>query len=370
MTRTVFFDESGFTGRNLRDPDQPYFVYAGVAIEPDEAKHLLDTWVRSNDIPLGANGEVKVTSLMTSTNTRRRDSVAELLSELGPRTSVAIFEKRFCLAAKFFDYVFDPILLPKIGVFHALRFGHFLANLVLVYSNRDQDIPRLLADFSDLVNGRDARFGVGLPADLNLRRPTDCIKAIIARHVDIVRDHVTEAQQLAFGRWLLDLTCSALFGLLMQMEGDDALCVVCDKSKPLAADVTVFDRFVRSTDVHPDIHINDMRLRSLSLVEPITPRKSHLEAGLQLADVVAGSVANVMKYQQDPRSERLAEALDACQTMWVKADRSYVDAREYRTQVNLSLLTRLAERSVRGENLLDDLEEFVESVPFRRIVSA
>src|SRR5690348_315071 len=121
MTRTVFFDESGFTGRNLRDPDQPHFVYAGVSIEPGDAKRLLHDWVRSNSIPLAANGEVKVKSLLTSPIPRRRDAVVELLSELGPRSSVAIFEKRFCLAAKFFDYVFDPILLPKIEVFHALR---------------------------------------------------------------------------------------------------------------------------------------------------------------------------------------------------------------------------------------------------------
>jgi len=336
-------------------------------MEPDEASELLNDWVRSNGIPLGANGEVKVTSLMTSTNPQRRDAVVQLLSAIASHTSVAIFEKRFCLAAKFFDYVFDPILLPRIGLFHALRFGHFLANLVLVYSNRDQDIPRLLAEFSDLVNGRDTRFGAGLPADLNLRRPMDCVKAIVVRHAELVRDEIAEAQQLAFGRWLLDLTCAALFGLLMQTEGDEELRVICDESKPLAADVTIFDRFVGNADVQADIYINDARLRSLNLVEPIGLRRSHEEAGLQLADVVAGSVANVMKQQRDARSERLAEALEASQTMWVKSDRSYVDARHYSTQVNLSLLTLLAERSVRGLDLFEGLDAFVTSVPFRRV---
>lgn len=195
----------------------------------------------------------------------------------------------------------------------------------------------------------------------------DCIKAIVTRHAEIVRDDIAEAQQLAAGKWLLDLTCTALFGLLMQMEGDDELRVICDKSKPLAADVTIFDRFVGNADVQPDLYINDARLRSLNLVEPISLRKSHEEAGLQLADVVAGSVANVMKHQQDARSEQLAEALEASQTMWVKTDRSYVDARQYPAQVNLSLLTLLAERSVRGLDLFDGLEEFVKSVPFRRV---
>lgn len=365
MPRTIFFDESGYTGGNLRDPDQPYFVYAGVMIEPEDAAQVLARWVASHHIPLGANDEVKVTSLLTSTDARRRVAVVELLSELSPRVSVAIFEKRFCLAAKFFDYVFDPILLPKIELFHGLRFAHFLANLMLLYSRRDGDISQLLDEFADLVNGRDERFARGLPTDLNFRNVTDCVKAIVATHQDAARVHIADARQLAFGRWLLDLTCTGLFTLLMQIEADEPLRVFCDESMPLAADIAIFNRFVNRVDTRPDVLVNDLRLKPINLAEPVSPRKSHLEPGLQLADVVAGSVANAVKNPTDPRSEALAAALNDCRSIWVKADRSYVDAREHRTQINLSLLMLLAMRSVAGEDLFDHIEEFVATRVFQ-----
>lgn len=39
--RAIFFDEVGFTGDALLDPDQPSFVYSGVAVEPGEAERLV-----------------------------------------------------------------------------------------------------------------------------------------------------------------------------------------------------------------------------------------------------------------------------------------------------------------------------------------
>lgn len=361
VVRTIFFDESGYTGRNLQDADQPYFVYAGVMIEPENAARVLERWITTYDIPRGANGEIKASSLLTSTNRRRHEAVSALLSEIAPLVSVAIFEKRFCLAAKFFDYVFDPILLPKIELFHALRFAHFLANLILMYSRRDRVLAQLLEEFATLVNRGDPRFASGLPNDLNLRNVTDCIKTIVVTHAAVVRDHVLEARQLAFGDWLLDLTCTALLTLLMQIDGDEPLRVICDESKPLAADISIFDRFVDNSNVSPDVMLNDLRLRPINLAEPISPRKSHLEAGLQLADLVAGSVANAVKNADHARAGSIAEALEGCRSVWVKTDVSYVDPRQLRARVNLDLLMLLAMRCAHGEDLFDRIEEFVAS---------
>jgi hypothetical protein len=359
VVRTIFFDESGYTGRNLQDPDQPYFVYAGVMVEPEAAARILDRWITTYDIPRGANGEVKTSSLLTSSNRRRHEAVTALLAEIAPMVSVAIFEKRFCLAAKFFDYVFDPILLPKIELFHGLRFAHFLANLILMYSRRDRALAQLLDEFVALVNRGDPRFASGLPDDLNLRNVTDGIKTLVVTHAGVVHDHVLKARELAFGAWLLDLTCTALLTLLMQIDADEPFRVICDESKPLAADISVFDRFVDNSDVSPDVMLNDLRLRPINLVEPISPRESHLEPGLQLADMVAGSVAYAVKNANEARSGPIAEALEGCRSIWVKTDYSYVDPRQHRAQVNLALLMLLAMRSAQGEDLFDRIEEFV-----------
>ena len=38
--QTIYFDESGFTGNNLLNLDQPAFVYTSVAIDPQNASRL------------------------------------------------------------------------------------------------------------------------------------------------------------------------------------------------------------------------------------------------------------------------------------------------------------------------------------------
>jgi hypothetical protein len=38
---TIYFDESGFTGNDLLNDDQPVFVYASVAIEPSQAEDII-----------------------------------------------------------------------------------------------------------------------------------------------------------------------------------------------------------------------------------------------------------------------------------------------------------------------------------------
>ena len=40
-TRNLYFDESGFTGYNLLDPQQPVFCIASTDIGPDEAQAIL-----------------------------------------------------------------------------------------------------------------------------------------------------------------------------------------------------------------------------------------------------------------------------------------------------------------------------------------
>ena len=42
-TMTIFSDESGYTGPNLTNRDQPYFVLATVSFEEHEARAIRDS---------------------------------------------------------------------------------------------------------------------------------------------------------------------------------------------------------------------------------------------------------------------------------------------------------------------------------------
>src|SRR5882724_2870328 len=67
-TYTVFCDESGFTGNNLLDAQQPTFVYAAVAIEAEEAKALLNVVHAQMALPIS---EIKSSTLLGSIKGRK-----------------------------------------------------------------------------------------------------------------------------------------------------------------------------------------------------------------------------------------------------------------------------------------------------------
>jgi hypothetical protein len=356
--RTVYFDESGFTGPNLRDHDQPVFVYAGLMIEPVEAAAYLQRWTSKFSIPLGKNDEVKGSSLMTSKNPTRLTAVTELIDDLGSEAWIAIFEKPFALAGKFFEYTLDPILFPKIGLFHALRFPQFVANLLAVSARADGQVESMLADFMQFVNKGDAAFTAGTAAEFDLNNPLDCIRSILARHRSTVLEHVSDARQLDFGSWILDLTSTALFTLLMQMGDEVPLRVVVDESKPLAANMNIFNKMVDMERGGPEFVQNGMRMGRFSLSESLIPRKSHLEPGLQLADVIAAAAGKIARDGAVKR-EKLAEALDKSHQFWIQGDPLALDWSNASVRLNSALLFHLAERSVNGQDLFEDLEGFL-----------
>jgi hypothetical protein len=61
---TIFCDESGFTGQDLLNPDQPYFSYSSVLIDPEEAQQLVAQ--ATADFRLG--NELKVTCPLSLTH--------------------------------------------------------------------------------------------------------------------------------------------------------------------------------------------------------------------------------------------------------------------------------------------------------------
>ena len=360
--RTVFFDESGYTGPNLSDLSQPFFVYAGLIIEPDAARDYLDAWVAKHRITRDKNGEAKATSLITSRDSSRHAAIAELASDLGPSAWVAVFEKSFCLAGKFFEYAFDPILLPKIGLFHALRFPQFLANLVHMYAQSQLAVEQLLTDFAALVRRDTPDFEAALPlAAYDPQDPIDCIRIILAKNRRTVIEHVEYSRQLPLVKWLLDLTSTALFTLLMQIGNSTPLRVICDESKPLAADTSAFDALVGRTD-DVEYVVNGLRLGTVNLSEPVVPRPSRSEAGLQLADIIAGATAKAVKTLAVGGKSPFANALDDIHSVKVGADITEIDLQRREAQVNLMLLTDLADRSGRGVDLLDGIEDFISIV--------
>jgi len=105
-TKTIFIDESGFTGGDLLNREQPFFAVTTSDIGEDEAEDILRT-----SFPRYQGREFKFGKLW-SRNTNRRGLLrfAEFLKERNEQVFVWWVDKKFCVLTKFVDFLIEPIL--------------------------------------------------------------------------------------------------------------------------------------------------------------------------------------------------------------------------------------------------------------------
>ncbi|MCY8932663.1 DUF3800 domain-containing protein [Bacillus atrophaeus] len=104
---TVFCDETGNSGSNYLDLNQPFFVIAGWVVPNTILKNtaFLDECASS----LGVPGELKSSKLLKRKKARQEFiSLFERLNELGCKPVFIYAEKKYCIAAKVIETLLDP----------------------------------------------------------------------------------------------------------------------------------------------------------------------------------------------------------------------------------------------------------------------
>src|SRR4051812_36391066 len=96
-TLEIYCDESGYTGPDLLQDQQPHFSYAGVALSLEEARNLIARIRRDHLI---ANPELKATELIrTETGLH---AILDVLKAVEDRFVFVFFHKRLGLCGKVF----------------------------------------------------------------------------------------------------------------------------------------------------------------------------------------------------------------------------------------------------------------------------
>ena len=357
--RTVYFDEAGFTGNNLSDPQQPWFVYAALAMEPAAAEQLVKDFRARKGIK---KAELK----FKMKEPKERAQAIELLSLMPADLRVTFMHKRMSLAYKFFEYVFESVLQDHNEFFYNLGFHQFLGQLLFrAAQNGDHLSTQMLAEFEGMFLSQsqlttDVLFGVvqvpgADPASVLLRR-------FAALHKQTVLEELQSAP-----KYLLDLTTSSLntlLGVLAPKLGP--MLVVCDSSKPLAESAPLFATQVGNTNVeHFTLNGKTTQL-TYNLAAPPALGNSADTPGLQLADVAARCVAWMARNLREPEGKailRLIKDRTTQDLIWPTADMLQPGTERYR--VNSAVLNELLRRSEAGEDLFDGLPEVVD-----RLVSA
>lgn len=305
MAQTIYCDESGFTGNDLSNADQPHFVYASIAISNEEADEIRNQVIRD----YGIDGkELKGKKLVRFA--RGRKAVSQILDKVVFRSQCVIMHKKYALACKLYEYLFEPVLAPKTRIFYEIGFHRFISMIVyLELRIREGNAERLFDDFDRLMRSRDMTglsflFGTG-PSTYTVRSLSAVIQEFCVRNQKEIFEEIDSLRDLSVGKWILDLTVACLNPVLWHWGTKfESLEVYCDDSKPLESYLRegVFDAMIGRTDKQTFELGGHSQQITYNLSKPIQLVTSDSAPGIQIADVLSSALGHALQNRAEEYS--------------------------------------------------------------------
>jgi len=292
----IYCDESGYTGINLLTESQPFFVYAALNVTEEDAavfqRHLKTTYRLQGP-------ELKGVNLLGSASGRR--AIIELFNRYSGQVKMSYYHKKYALACKFFEYIYEPVLSNNNQFFYRMRFQRFVANLIFeAFNNTTDDAADVFLHFQEMLRGNDLNGLFGLFS--SSAYPEDLIRYVAeftVIHQERILDEIQFDGEVA--SWVLDLSQTALYDLLCKWGVGQDLTVVCDRSKSLEETVAKYEQLYavgREKSFWNPLGEGEVPL-TFTLTEPIRFANSRQVPGLQLADIFATSTFWALKHPED-----------------------------------------------------------------------
>ncbi|AFZ33556.1 MULTISPECIES: DUF3800 domain-containing protein [Cyanophyceae] len=361
IIQEIYCDEAGFTGNNLMDKQQPYFAYASVAINEDEAKECVDKVTK--DCQLEGN-ELKGKNLLR--HDRGRKAIEHILSRLNNRIKVAVFHKKFNLACKFFEYIFEPVLAKKSSLFYRIKFHRFISNILYVhFEGQDKYAEEIFKDFQKLIPELDSEENCYLfdsSSTPEISPILDTIKTFCLYNKNKINREIDSLRSTGTDKWVLELSTTALYSLLIEWGQEFyQLKVFCDASKPLQSDQSLFNNMIGNEDKNfIDFFQRGEQPITFNLSQDIQFIESKTSPGIQIADIAAAACAFSFKEGLTEKTKNLIDYIPSILGgNSVIPELEYIDVNKVDAQVNCLVLMELVERSVNQQSLLDRIEDFL-----------
>jgi len=150
----IYCDESGYTGPDLLQDQQPHFSYAGVALSLEEARDLIARIRRDHLI---ANPELKATDLIrTETGLH---AMLDVLKAVEDRFGFVFFHKCLGLCGKVFEYLYKPVFQHAPELLYERNLHRFVAMFGLIlHQGRDPFTTEALRQFQIFMRSRDLQL--------------------------------------------------------------------------------------------------------------------------------------------------------------------------------------------------------------------
>jgi hypothetical protein len=370
MSQRIYFDESGFTGNNLLNPDQKFFAYASVATDDQEAKDFVLGIIKKYGIQ---NGELKGSKLVKFNKGKK--AIDEIFEYYEGRLKISVSDKKFALACKFFEYIFEPCFSDINSLFYDIGFHRFIANfLYLEFIARGAGAEEIFSEFEALMNTKDESSLEGIFSSSANHENSPIITKIreFAQYrAKDIREELSSLGDSGVGKWILDLTNTALFTLLAHWGTEfDEVTAVCDPSKPLQHQQTMFDAMIGRKDQLFSERSGKRHPITFNLSGPIEFKDSKTTHGIQIADAVAAAAVYVFSGADDDHARRWRSILPSIGHYGsIIPDRDELNLKDGRAQRNAIVLLELHSRAINGVSLIDGMPEYVQLITKRLITN-
>jgi len=295
----IYCDEAGYTGPDLLDDNQPYFVYASLHIAEQEASEFVKHIKKKYHL----QGELKGKNLVAGT--RGRKAIRELYEKYAKEVKIVYHDKKYALACKYYEYVFEPVVAESSSFFYKTKFHQFISHILFaIFRSDDARAETIFQHFQALVRGKN-QTALFTP-NPDITKNNQLLQLIIEftlLHKEEIFEEIYTDDELDY--WILDLTHNSLNNLLcLWSEKIGELEVVCDDSKPLAKAINIKPLF---SELHKEIVYYDGFGTgnipiTFNLSTPIKIESSHGSAGLQLTDLFASSFYYMLNNPEDELS--------------------------------------------------------------------
>ncbi len=290
----------------------------------------------------------------------------DILAHFEGRVKISISDKKYALAGKFFEYIFEPSLSSISSLFYGINFHLFIANILYVeFIARGAGAEDIFNEFESLMREMDESKLAGLFSSSVHRENSPIltqIREFAIHQIDDIRGELDSLRGGVTGKWILDLTDSALVTLLANWGlMYDEITAICDESKPLMEKTNIFDGMIGRKGETLFVETpHGKQPITFNLSGPIKFASSTVEHGIQIADTLAAAAVFAVSNSDDPMAQKWAAMLPEIGRYGsVMPDFEHLDLNTISAKLNAVVLLELHSRSIKKQPLLEDMGEYV-----------
>lgn len=302
--KKVYFDEAGNTYGNLLDIEQPFYGYIGICDKNNDLIRRFSEIKAKHHYKIDQENKGK--TLVKSKP--GRNFLIDLWKEFGKDSKVVFHDKKYALACKMFEYVFEPVFSDVNTLFYQINFHRYISFIMYnCFIESDLSAEQLFLNFYQFIkNGGD------LPLVDYVNSCSIAIDSPMHFFAQFCNEHKNEiASDIDFNngdnKYLLDLTLTSIHGLLCtfsngSLEGIEAHC---DDVKSLRENLDFFMPYVNCKRiVYTDLFNNHAQINyNLSQLPILENSKNIIE--IQIADLLVSSLFYAYLHKDDEFSKNI-----------------------------------------------------------------